>query len=406
MKISILTYGFSGWGGGVDCVRYIASCIAMVQKDSSHLGQLVLPGNDMQLRARKILGPFKRMANMVLAGQIPVWKSYQGFSSIYFKNTFSDLSDKFQITESGSTYASQLAAASKFGADVVLPCIQPPPTHFDHPWVGYVYDFQHRHLPDFFTKSEREFRDKAFFEMLHRAKHVIVNAHSVASDAKRFVGDFPARIHVLPFSPCPQQSWLDHDADVRPKFNINKSYFLICNQFWKHKDHVTAFRGFAHFIREGGDALLVCTGDTTDYRFPDYFEELQSLIVRLDIKDRVRILGHIPKLDQVSLIKTALAMVQPTLFEGGPGGGAAYDAIALGLPVIASDIPVNLEIDCGDVCYFEAGNYLDLARVLSKRGNQRIDRQSNEDLLAQGQLRKNRCGELILKIASEASAGG
>ena len=50
----------------------------------------------------------------------------------------------------------------------------------------------------------------------------------------------------------------------------------------------------------------------------------------LGINDDVEIVGHIPKLDQIALLKNSIAVIQPTLFEGGPGGGSAYDAISLG----------------------------------------------------------------------------
>ena len=56
-------------------------------------------------------------------------------------------------------------------------------------------------------------------------------------------------------------------------------------------------------------------------------------------------LGFIPKPDQIRLMREAVAVVQPTLFEGGPGGGSIYNAIALGRPVIVSDLPVNREIE-------------------------------------------------------------
>jgi glycosyltransferase involved in cell wall biosynthesis len=178
---------------------------------------------------------------------------------------------------------------------------------------------------------------------------------------------------------------------------------MISNQFWKHKDHVTALHGFAGFIRNGGDALLVCTGDVKDYRFPGYFEELKKLISELGISERVRILGHIPKIDQINLVKTTLAMVQPTLFEGGPGGGATYDAIALGVPVIASDIPVNKEINTGDVSYFVTKDADSLTKALVARGVNRRLRPSNDKLLLDGLARKNICGQTILNIVKLAS---
>ena len=37
----------------------------------------------------------------------------------------------------------------------------------------------------------------------------------------------------------------------------------------------------------------------------------------------------INKKDQLSLIRSAKALIQPTLFEGGPGGGSCRDAISL-----------------------------------------------------------------------------
>jgi glycosyltransferase involved in cell wall biosynthesis len=120
------------------------------------------------------------------------------------------------------------------------------------------------------------------------------------------------------------------------------------------------------------------------------------------MQDLIKILGHIPKNDQISLVKFTLAIVQSTLFEGGPGGGAAYDAIALGIPVIASNIPVNLEINCGDVSFFTASNHNQLAVALQKRGTKLKARPSNEKLLEDGITRKRLCGEFILHIGSQA----
>lgn len=45
------------------------------------------------------------------------------------------------------------------------------------------------------------------------------------------------------------------------------------------------------------------------------------LAKKLGIESKIKILGHIPKLEQIELIKNCIAVIQPTLFEGGPGGG-------------------------------------------------------------------------------------
>ncbi|MGK7630644.1 glycosyltransferase, partial [Salmonella enterica] len=143
---------------------------------------------------------------------------------------------------------------------------------------------------------------------------------------KKFVGDFSANLHALPFSPCPELNWLNDNSDLIDKYAIDKDYFIICNQFWKHKDHSTAFKAFKKYIEINPDVYLVCTGATQDYRFPGYFDELMCLLKKLGISEKVKILGHIPKLEQIELIKNSIAVIQPTLFEGGPGGGITFDA--------------------------------------------------------------------------------
>ena len=40
----------------------------------------------------------------------------------------------------------------------------------------------------------------------------------------------------------------------------------------------------------------------------------------LGLEQRVRVLGLVPKRDQIEIMKKACAVLQPTRFEGGPGG--------------------------------------------------------------------------------------
>lgn len=406
MKISILTHGFANWGGGIDFIRFISSSIACAASNDHIHKNLIIPKNDYKLKIRHSIYPFKQALNQIANGEFPDWKTKPKLSEAYYQNMFSDLSPEFEILQSGSNYTDQLNTTIRLDSDIVLPCLVPPNKNFSLPWIGYLPDFQHRHFPQFFSKQEIKGRNRNFKYMLDNADHLIVNARAVQQDIECFYADHKANIHVLPFSPHPQLNWLTSELDCREKYHINKPYFMISNQFWKHKDHVTAFKAFAQYLQHGGNAILVCTGETNDYRFPNYFRELQDLIKLLEIEQYVRILGHIPKIEQISLLKQSLAIVQPTLFEGGPGGGACYDAIALGVPVIVSNIPVNLEIDCGEVCFFEAGNYISLAQALHQRGDKQLFRPSVQHLMQVGHDRQRRCGEFILNVIEQACVKG
>lgn len=406
MKVAILCNGFTGWGGGVDFIRYIASSVASVEGVSQYKRHiLILPSNPLLTSWKRFLPSPTKIFGKLAVVPLQQRHSEPNFSEDYLRKTFSDFRPYFEIITGGANIKSQLSAARKARADVVLPCIEPLDSHCQLPWVGYLYDFQHMYLPELFLPDEIHVRNRAFSRMLNSASNVIVNSKSVSKDAEKFYTEFTANVHAIPFSPCPQKSWLTNDLDVRDKYGIDKPFFMLCNQFWLHKDHSTAFRAFAHFLQSKNDAVMVCTGQTTDYRSPAYFSQLKQLISDLGISSRVRILGHIPKIDQVSLLKNALGLIQPTLFEGGPGGGATYDAISLGVPVIASDITVNQEINCGDVTLFHAGDDNSLADALIARGTRTRPRPTAECLWEQGLSRRRHCGNFILNVAKLALEG-
>lgn len=398
MKLSLQMYGFSEWAGGIDFIYHLAEAIIAADPENKIHKQLNLPGNDLYFFARKIGKPFKEMLKSVVRQRKISWTEWNGFDETYFRNSFRNLEKSFELYYPGTRFNKHVKHAIDLDSDIILPCIAPPAVRFKIPWIGYIPDFQHKHLPHFFTDDERHERDKAFHQMLHLANHVIVNAKSVINDANDFIGSYPAQIHTLPFSPCPRLSWIQNQQDIRPKYGINKPYFMISNQFWIHKDHITAFKAFSDYLSEGNDCLLVCTGGTFDYRHPRYFDDLQNLLAKLKIRNRVLILGHIPKDDQISLMKHATAIIQPSLFEGGPGGGAGHDAIALGIPLIASDIAVNKEIEDTSTYFFSTGDPTDLSQAMCKIAQQERKILSNDELLTRGLIKKQICGRAIFNI--------
>jgi len=270
-----------------------------------------------------------------------------------------------------------------------------------------MFDYQHKHLPHLFAEEERQRRDKVFAGMLAEAAVVIVNSRDTQSDIETFNPDRASAVVALPFTPIPDPAWFDADGEeVARKYELPKRYFLISNQFWRHKSHLTAFEALAILRQDAGlrDVKIICTGETRDTRHPTYFSELQKEIAALDIADAVNILGHIPKQDQMQIMKNAVAVIQPTLFEGGPGGGAVYDAVALGVRAIVSDIAVNREIEDAKVTFFTAGSSADLAEKMAMLLSKPPPRLDPESLLASAGRRTEKLGERLLE-AIELAGG-
>jgi glycosyltransferase involved in cell wall biosynthesis len=152
----------------------------------------------------------------------------------------------------------------------------------------------------------------------------------------------------------------------------------------------------------------VCTGSTTDYRQPEYFPQLEKRIAELGLQQRIMILGRIPKLDQIQIMRNAVAVIQPTLFEGGPGGGSAYDAICTGTPVILSDIAINREVDveAGTVRFFRTASAEDLAEKMSDVLMRRPGRLSYHELRQRSDARAERLGSRLLEAIEYAYSAG
>ncbi|AXI54201.1 hypothetical protein C1J05_06595 [Sulfitobacter sp. JL08] len=249
--------------------------------------------------------------------------------------------------------------------EIVGPFTRPPKSPLGIPWFGYHYDFQHKHLPDNFTAKAREGRDRSILRLLSHADTIFVNAKAVREDAQKFFPGKEEKITPLSFSASAKLEWFRTDIKIaQKKYGLAPKYFLISNQFWIHKNHEIAVEAFANVKRDHPDLELVLTGSTNDHRVSDRLGTLKNFISNHGVEKSVRILGLIPKLDQIAIMRGAISVVQPTSFEGGPGGGSIFDAISLGVQTIVSDIPVNREISSLVTQFFELNNSEDLERAM------------------------------------------
>lgn len=232
-------------------------------------------------------------------------------------------------------------------------------------WIGYIPDFQHEYLNYLFSVQEKEERDYIFSSLKQNADSLIVNSKDTKRDIIKFLGGNSERIFNLPFAPILKTEYIDYvKMDLIEKYEfLIGTYFIISNQFWQHKNHMLAFESFKLLYLsypQFSDVKLVCTGSINDYRNSAYIDDLKAFIEKNDLQSNIIILGLIPKSEQINLLYNSIALIQPTLFEGGPGGGATYDAISLGKRVILSDIEINKEISSDKVIFFNNKSQSDL----------------------------------------------
>jgi glycosyltransferase involved in cell wall biosynthesis len=246
--------------------------------------------------------------------------------------------------------------------DFFYPVVSNREIVWDYPsnWAAWIPDFQHKYLPDFFPKLEIYRRDKLFKRMASHANYIVFSSQNALNDFKIFYPDASAKPLVLKFHTTIERSWLDINPEtIRKKYNLPEKFFLVSNQFWKHKNHKIIIEALHILKKDSIKPTVVCTGELNDNRNPGLTEELLYLIKRDKLESQFCLLGLIPRFDQIQLMRCSLAVIQPSLFEG--WSTVVEDARALNKDIILSDIPVHVEQNHPKSIFFSKNSPSELA---------------------------------------------
>lgn len=231
-----------------------------------------------------------------------------------------------------------------------------------------IFDFQHRHLSHLFPEQEIRDRDRSFARILKYSEKVVVSSQTSRKDLNTFFPGFDSLARVLPFSTFPRQEWIAGDPHVvLERYRLPLRFFHVSNQFWIHKNHLTIFRALKLLADRGVEPMLVCTGSLVDYRTASYLDELLGYLHQNGLYARVKLMGLMPRLDQLQVMRCALAVIQPSLFEG--WSTVLEDARAFGKPTISSSLPVHHEQDLPRAHYFAPEDAAALAGLMAEAWN-------------------------------------
>ena len=205
-------------------------------------------------------------------------------------------------------------------------------------WAGWIPDFQHEHLPEFFTAEDIAFRQKSIASLAAEAPVLVFSSQSSLADFQRFHPGYQGRVEILRFAVTPFDLPED-DKTVLGETPLR--FFLVCNQFWRHKNHGVVFKALRILKDRGVRPLVLCTGLLHDYRNAAFAEEIENLLRENDLGSQVTLLGLVSRDRQLALMRRALAIIQPSLFEG--WSTVVEDIRALGRPSFLSNLEVHRE---------------------------------------------------------------
>ncbi|NEU06800.1 glycosyltransferase family 4 protein [Flavihumibacter sp. R14] len=247
--------------------------------------------------------------------------------------------------------------------DIVFPyheCVQQSLAKKQFHWIA---DFQEHFTPDYFDTKSIKDRKNSQIILQASSRHLILSSDNAFQHFQSLYPLYKVKVSVLPFAVThPDFSTIDFSLLLK-KYSLPSQYLICPNQFWKHKNHITILKAVNDLKQQGINITVAFTGNTSDYRNPGYFNELNEYVETNNLNDQIRFLGFIDRLDQLQLMNNAIAVVQPSLFEG--WSTVVEDAKSMNKFLLVSDIDIHREqLQNSKAVFFDPLNHEKLAEEI------------------------------------------
>jgi glycosyltransferase involved in cell wall biosynthesis len=227
--------------------------------------------------------------------------------------------------------------AGRRDADLVHAPATLGPAYTSMPTVVTIHDMLYWSHPDLmttplYTRPVKWMEKRA----AGNATRVITDSQVSADEIVKYL-DFPTdRLHVVPLAAT-------HPVDRAPRPCSHENLVLASGQRRPHKNWAALIRAVG-LVPEDIRPRLVVTGARGE-------DPLRPLVDRLELGRWVTLRGWVDDAELLDLQARARVLAMPTLAEG--FGLPVLEAMASGLPVMASDLPVLREVGGDAVLYFD-----------------------------------------------------
>jgi glycosyltransferase involved in cell wall biosynthesis len=261
-----------------------------------------------------------------------------------------------------------LAAATEFEArrvDLVFESARFFGWRLPFPAVAWFPDFQHRRLPQLFSRAAWWRRDLGFRAQIASGRRIMLSSESALRDCRTFYPGLTNDIAVVRFATRPAPGLLTaNPRDILAQYRLPSKYFYLPNQLWRHKNHRIMVEALTILKSRGFDVVVAASGSAEDPREPDYFNGLMREVAGRRLEANFRYLGMIPSDHVYALLRSSMALVNPSRFEG--WSTTVEEAKSFGVPMILSDLDVHREQTNGTARYFGIDDPEALADHLSE----------------------------------------
>lgn len=203
-------------------------------------------------------------------------------------------------------------------------------------------------------------------QAIARAKHIFVPTKHVAESVKSWYPQAEEKLQVTIEGASTNLT--------APKQKRDAKHLLYVGSLYPHKNIQVVLKA----LKQLPDWQLQIVGSRSIF-----LEQTESLVADLGIQSQVTFSGRLSDTALATAYRTCTALIQPSHSEG--FGLTGLEAIALGAPVIASDIPVFHEVYQDAAIYFDQNSPEALIGLLQAFDThaQQYDEKTQQKVLAQ-----------------------
>lgn len=202
--------------------------------------------------------------------------------------------------------------------------------------IVLVHDLAFKFFPKAYSKYELMLQENAININKARASVIVFTAKANLDDFIKFYGQPKTKTAIIPLA----YGSVNFNTTHTEKSSTEKEcpYFLSVGRIEARKNSANIIEAFELFKKQNQtDHKLIMVG-----KKGFGYKKIEEKILRSKFKDSILIKGYVKDKDLPSLYKNAEALIYPSLYEG--FGLPALESMAVGTPVITSDIPTIKEV--------------------------------------------------------------
>ncbi len=218
------------------------------------------------------------------------------------------------------------------------------------PVICTIHDVIFRQFPNQYKPVDRYIYHKKTSTALQRCDKIIVPSQYTKNCILDYYNVDESKFNVIYQSINPK--YFNHHWEP----NLDQPYIVFHSSFNHRKNHINLVKSFAKLDNKEIKLILIGEGNEK--------QNIIKLIENLGISKRVEIFGYLDLDDLIIKLKKSIGFINPSKFEG--FGIPLAEVAIMGIPIIASDIPVFREIMGNKISYFDPNEVDSITQAISE----------------------------------------